>query len=105
MAAACLHLMNLSDGDWGALFPLTRAPIVNIGTGTDQTIAELAETVKHALGATVRIEWDHTRPDGTPRKLCDSTRLFATGWKPSIDLESGIRGLIPELERLFSESP
>jgi GDP-L-fucose synthase len=105
MAAACLHLMNRSDGDWDALFPLTRAPIVNIGTGTDQTIAELAEIVKHALGATVRMEWDQTKPDGTPRKLCDSTRLFATGWKPSIDLESGIRGLIPELERLFSKSP
>ncbi len=99
MAAACLHLANLSDGDWDALFPLTRAPIVNIGTGADQTIAELAETVRRALDAEVRIEWDRSKPDGTPRKLCDSSRLLATGWRPTIELEAGIRALIPELDR------
>jgi GDP-L-fucose synthase len=101
MAAACLHLVNLLDGDWDALFPLTRAPIVNLGTSTDQTIAELAETVRHALGATARIEWDRTKPDGTPRKLCDSSRMLATGWRPKIDLEAGIRALIPELDKRF----
>jgi GDP-L-fucose synthase len=99
MAAACLHLMNLSDADWDALFPLTRAPIVNIGTGTDQTIADLAETVRRALGADVRIEWDRSKPDGTPRKLCDSSRLLSTGWRPKVELEAGIRELIPELGR------
>jgi GDP-L-fucose synthase len=101
MAAACLHLANLPDADWDALFPLTRAPIVNLGTGTDQTIAELAETVRRALGATARIEWDRTKPDGTPRKLCDSSRMLATGWRPKIDLEAGIRALIPELDKRF----
>ena len=101
MAAACLHLANLPDADWDALFPLTRAPIVNLGTGTDQTIAELAETVRRALGATARIEWDRTKPDGTPRKLCDSSRMLATGWRPRIDLETGIRALIPELNKRF----
>ena len=101
MAAACLHLANLSDADWDALFPLTRAPIVNLGTGTDQTIAELAETVRRALGATARIEWDRTKPDGTPRKLCDSSRMLATGWRPKIDLDAGIRALIPELDKRF----
>ena len=101
MAAACLHLANLPDADWDALFPLTRAPIVNLGTGTDQTIAELAETVRRALGATARIEWDRTKPDGTPRKLCDSSRMLATGWRPRIDLETGIRALIPELDKRF----
>lgn len=101
MAAACLHLANLPDSDWDALFPLTRAPIVNLGTGTDQTIAELAETVRRALGATARIEWDRTKPDGTPRKLCDSSRMLATGWRPKIDLEAGIRALIPELDKRF----
>jgi len=98
MAAACLHLVNLSDAEWDTLFPLTRAPIVNLGSGTDQTIAELAETVRRALGAEVRIEWDRTRPDGTPRKLCDSSRMLATGWRPKIELEAGIRALIPELD-------
>ncbi|HEY4580197.1 MAG TPA: GDP-L-fucose synthase [Candidatus Acidoferrales bacterium] len=101
MAAACLQLANLPDADWDALFPLARAPIVNLGTGTDQTIAELAETVRRALGATARIEWDRTKPDGTPRKLCDSTRMLATGWRPKIDLEAGIRALIPELDKRF----
>jgi GDP-L-fucose synthase len=101
MAAACLHLANLPDADWDALFPLTRAPIVNLGTGTDQTIAELAETVRRALGATARIEWDRTKPDGTPRKLCDSSRMLATGWRPRIHLEAGIRALIPELDKRF----
>jgi GDP-L-fucose synthase len=101
MAAACLHLANLPDADWDALFPLTRAPIVNLGTGTDQTIAELAETVRRALGATARIEWDRTKPDGTPRKLCNSSRMLATGWRPKIELEAGIRALIPELDKRF----
>jgi len=101
MAAACLHLANLPDADWDALFPLIRAPIVNLGTSTDQTIAELAETVRRALGATVRIDWDRTKPDGTPRKLCDSSRMLATGWRPKIELEAGIRALIPELDKRF----
>lgn len=101
MAGACLHLANLPDADWDVLFPLTRAPIVNLGTGTDQTIAELAEIVRRALGATARIEWDRTKPDGTPRKLCDSSRMLATGWRPKTDLEAGIRALIPELDKRF----
>jgi GDP-L-fucose synthase len=97
MAAACLHLMQLSDADWDRLFPKERAPVVNLGSGTDQTIAELAETVKRALGSNARIEWDRTMPDGTPRKLCDCSRILATGWRPAIALEDGIRALVPEL--------
>jgi GDP-L-fucose synthase len=99
MAAACLHLMKLPDAEWDVLFAPTRAPIVNLGTGTDQTIAELAETIRRALGATARVEWDRTKPDGTPRKLCDSRRMLATGWRPRVGLEDGIRALVPELER------
>jgi GDP-L-fucose synthase len=99
MASACLHLANLPDAQWDALFAPDRAPIVNLGTGVDQTIAELAETVRRALGATARIEWDRTKPDGTPRKLCDASRMLATGWRPRIGLEDGIRALVPELER------
>jgi GDP-L-fucose synthase len=99
MAAACLHLLNLSDTDWDNLFPLDRAPIVNLGTGKDQTIAELADIVRRALGSKATVEWDRTRPDGTPRKLCDSSRMLSTGWKPRIELEDGIRALVPELDR------
>lgn len=98
MAAACLHLMNLNDAAWDALFPVTRAPIVNLGTGEEWTIGELAETVRRALGASARIEWDRSKPDGTPRKVCDCSRMLATGWRAQITLEDGIHALIPELD-------
>jgi GDP-L-fucose synthase len=99
MAAACLHLLSLPDAAWDALFPPQRAPIVNLGTGSDQTIAELAAVVARALDSDATVEWDRSKPDGTPRKLCDSTRMRSTGWRPRLDLESGLRALIPELER------
>jgi GDP-L-fucose synthase len=99
MAAACLHLLSLPDAAWDALFPPARAPIVNIGNGVDQTIAELAAIVARALGVDAEVNWDRSKPDGTPRKLCDSSRLLATGWRPRIALEDGIRALVPELER------
>jgi GDP-L-fucose synthase len=102
MAAACLHLLERSDAEWDSLFPRERAPIVNLGSGTDQTIAELAEIVRRVLGADAAVEWDRSKPDGTPRKLCDSSRMFATGWRPRIALDEGIRALIPELERRLS---
>ena len=104
MAAACLHLMNLSDPAWDELFPLSRAPIVNLGTGQEWTIAELAETVRRALGASAHIEWDRSKPDGTPRKVCDCSRILATGWRPRIALEDGIRALIPELNERWRHS-
>lgn len=97
-AAACVHLMNLTDAPWDELFPLTRAPIVNLGSGQEWTIAELAETVRQALGASATVKWDRSKPDGTPRKVCDCSRILATGWRPRIKLEDGIRTLIPELE-------
>jgi GDP-L-fucose synthase len=99
MAAACLHLLSLPDAAWDALFPRERAPIVNLGSGTDQTIAELAVIVARALGSDAAVEWDRSKPDGTPRKLCDSSRVRATGWQPAIALEDGIRALVPELDR------
>jgi len=98
MAGGCLHLMNLEDAAWDRLFPLERAPIVNLGTGDDHSIAELAEIVRRALDAQARVEWDRSKPDGVPRKLADSSRMLATGWRPRIALEDGIRALLPELE-------
>ena len=65
------------------------API-NIGTGEDLTIRELAETVRNAVGFTGEIEWDTTKPDGTPRKLLDVTRIKSLGWNTRIDLMRGI---------------
>jgi GDP-L-fucose synthase len=65
--------------------------IINIGFGSDLTIMELAERVQRAVNYQGKIVWDRSKPDGTPRKLLDSTRIFALGWKPKIDLETGLR--------------
>jgi GDP-L-fucose synthase len=91
MADACVHLMELPADRLGALFDGRTAPLVNIGGGEEHTIAELAEIVRRASGANAAIEWDRTKPDGTPRKLLDVSRLSALGWKPKISLEQGIR--------------
>jgi GDP-L-fucose synthase len=80
LADACVHMMTQGyDG-----------PLVNIGTGEDVTIRELAETVMEVVGFTGRIVFDATKPDGTPRKLLDVGRLRALGWKHRIDLKQGI---------------
>lgn len=80
LADACVHLMELGyDG-----------PIVNVGCGTDLTIRELAETVMRVVGFEGRIVFDNSKPDGTPRKLLDVSRLTALGWRASVPLEAGL---------------
>ncbi|MGW3655666.1 GDP-L-fucose synthase family protein [Streptomyces sp. NPDC005151] len=80
LAAACAVLLRSYDGD----------EPVNVGCGSDLTIRELAATVAEVTGFTGRIAWDTTRPDGTPRKLLDISRLAELGWKPAIPLRDGI---------------
>ena len=81
LADACVFLMERGfDG-----------PLINIGTGTDVTIRELAETVMQVVGFPGRIVFDHTKPDGTPRKLMDSSQLYGLGWRPAVGLEEGVR--------------
>lgn len=63
----------------------------NVGYGSDVTIRELAELVKSVVGYEGTIEWDPTKPDGTPQKLLDSSRIFALGWKPEVDLAEGVK--------------
>ena len=63
---------------------------MNIGVGSDVTIKELAETVAEVVGFTGRIEWDLTKPNGTPRKLLDVSRLRALGWEPKTQLKAGL---------------
>jgi len=82
LASACLHLMENFDSP----------EPVNVGCGEDLTIRELAETVAGVTGFEGRIEFDPSRPDGTPRKLLDVSRLFASGWRPKIALRDGIAG-------------
>jgi GDP-L-fucose synthase len=81
LARACLFLMENYSQD----------QFINVGSGAEISIRELAELVKHAVGFKGTIQWDQSKPDGTPRKLMDSSRIFALGWKPEVDLESGIR--------------
>ena len=81
MADACVFLMN-REGHTG---------MVNIGVGEDLTIAELAQLVAGVVGFGGRIEFDTSKPDGTPRKLLDVSRLHALGWRAGIDLRDGIR--------------
>ncbi len=80
LADACAYLLTLDNPpDW-----------INVGTGTDVTIKELTETVARVTGFNGRITWDTTKPDGTPRKLMDVSRLSAIGWKARIGLEEGV---------------
>ncbi|MES2358484.1 MAG: GDP-L-fucose synthase [Gemmatimonadota bacterium] len=79
LAAAALHMLS---SDATGLF--------NVGSGSDLTIRELAELVASVIGYDGPVSWDADKPDGTPRKLLDSSRIRATGWAPTIDLRSGI---------------
>jgi GDP-L-fucose synthase len=81
LARACLFLMQ----------HYSEEQFINVGCGSDVSIRDLAETVQRIVGFKGRIVWDTAKPDGTPRKLMDSSRLFALGWKPQVDLETGIR--------------
>jgi GDP-L-fucose synthase len=80
LADACAFLLNLSNPP----------DLINVGTGTDVTIRELTELVAEVTGFTGRIVWDSSKPDGTPRKLMDVSRLGALGWKARVSLREGV---------------
>jgi GDP-L-fucose synthase len=84
MADACIFLMNNYDGD----------DFFNIGTGEDVTILEVAQKIKTIVGFTGDMEFDSTKPDGTPRKLLDVSRINALGWKAKIHLDEGLKKAI-----------
>lgn len=91
LADACAYLMGLSDSAFDAILNDPAAgPLINIGWGRDQTIRELAETVRYVVGFEGKIIWDTTKPDGTPRKMLDTSRLSRLGWRPRIELKEGI---------------
>lgn len=86
-----LHTDDLAAGLLAVLEMENPPDWINVGYGSDVTIRELAETISRVIGFQGHLEWDSTKPDGTPRKLMDSSKLLATGWQPKFDLESGIR--------------
>ena len=95
LAAALVFLMqNYSD----------ELPI-NVGFGGDLTIRQLAQLVQRVTGFQGQIVWDTSKPDGTPRKLLDSSRIFALGWKPKIDLETGLARSYNDFLKLAGASP
>jgi GDP-L-fucose synthase len=80
LADACVHLLQVYSGE----------DHVNVGCGEDLTIAELAETVRRVVGFAGRLRYNSERPDGTPRKLLDISRLNALGWRPRVALADGL---------------
>ena len=90
LAEACLVLSTI---DWTRVrtaMPDERLPLFNVGTESDVTIAELADMVRRAVGFTGSLEWDATKPDGTPQKLLDCSRMHSLGWRASVQLDQGI---------------
>jgi GDP-L-fucose synthase len=91
LAEACCFLMNLDDERYGSLLVEDAPPLINIGTGEDVTIRELAETVARVIGFDGKLVFDPAKPDGTPRKLMDVGRLHSLGWRHKTGLEQGIQ--------------
>lgn len=92
LADASLFLMLLDDGRYGDLLTYSDAPaLINVGSGQEISIANLARMVQQVVGFEGELVFDTDKPDGTPRKLADSSRLHALGWKHRIELEDGVR--------------
>jgi GDP-L-fucose synthase len=81
LARACVFLLENYSGE----------QLINVGSASEVTVRELTETIKRVIGFAGQIVWDKAKPDGTPRKLMDSSRLFALGWRPQVELEAGVR--------------
>jgi GDP-L-fucose synthase len=94
LAEGCLHLLGLENPP----------SLVNIGSGSEVTIAELAQLVADAVGYQGKVSFDTSKPDGTPRKVMDSSLIRSLGWEPRIDLRSGLSSVYPDFLRL-EESP
>jgi GDP-L-fucose synthase len=90
MAEACMFLMRMPDDVFDRLVAPAHAPLINIGAGEDLSIAELAALVAEVLGYRGEFVYDASKPDGTPRKLLDVSRLAALGWRPKAKLRDGI---------------
>jgi GDP-L-fucose synthase len=102
LGEACAFLAELDDARFDALLPGERPPLINVGYGSDLTIADLAATVAKVLGFRGALRFDTGKPDGTPRKLIDSSRLRSFGWQPGVALEDGIRLAYQDFLRRFA---
>jgi len=96
-----MHVDDLADACYFLLKNYNEPGHVNIGWGSDVSIKQVAETIASEVGYKGILEFDTTKPDGTPRKLLDTTKINNLGWKPSIKLEDGIRRTIEEVKDQF----
>ena len=105
MAAACVHVLNLADADFMPLLASQRnngtAPLLNIGSGSDLTLAELAHKIKTVVSFNGDIVFDSTKPDGTMRKLMDSSRLNQLGWQSTMALDDGLKVAYEDIKQHF----
>jgi len=90
MADACAYLMAMEEQTYTSLLTPNTSPLINIGTGKDLTIRELAEAIKEVVGCSAELVFDATKPDGTPRKLLDVSRLDKLCWKPAYSFAEGL---------------
>jgi GDP-L-fucose synthase len=91
LARACIFLMHHYSDE----------QMINVGYGSDISIRELAELIQQTVGFTGEIAWDKSKPDGTPRKLMDSSRISALGWKPQVSLEQGVARAYRDFQQQF----
>ena len=102
LAEACIHLMTLPDDVYNGLLSRDSAPLVNVGTGTDISIRELAELLARLMNFDGELVFDATHEDGTPRKLLDVSRIHLLGWRARTSLEEGIRRTIESYDSQLS---
>ena len=93
LAAACVFMLELENPP----------DLVNVGSGREVTIKELAELVKSVTGCPAEIEWDSSKPDGTPRKLCDTSLIRSLGWTSKIGLEEGLAMTVTEYRKAIAD--
>jgi len=93
LADACIFLTQMDEKAFGRFFDDTHTPLINIGCGKDQTVKEIAAIVAEVVGYTGDVRWDQNKPDGTPQKLLDISKINKLGWKPKIALTDGIRNV------------
>ena len=99
LGEACALLLTLPWEALANVFPNPTLPLINVGYGEDLTIRELAETVAATADFRGEIEWDRSKPDGTPRKLMDSSRMRSLGWKPRTSMRDGLRVVADLVEK------
>ena len=98
LAQACILLLNLPQTQFQTLLLVDQPPLINIGVGEDVTIRELAETICRVLEYDGELVFDAAKPDGTPRKLLDVTRMHALGWRARTSLQQGIREMYASIQ-------